>query len=209
MPTWDISFPIREGMPCFPGDPAVRLAPAARIADGSPYNLSLLTMGTHTGTHVDPPIHFLPTGDPIDRIDPDRLNGPATIVRVPEGVTAVDRNTASRVPLGTERVIFRTPNSDRWEREEGFFSDYVALLEEAAEELLRRGVRLVGIDALSIERDVDGRFPVHHRLLGGGALILEGLRLGAIEPGAYELRCLPLRIVGGDGGPARAVLVRP
>jgi arylformamidase len=206
--TWDISFPIREGMPGFPGDPSPTLRPVSEIAHGAPYNLSLVSMGTHTGTHVDPPVHFLPGGDPIDRVDVARLNGPATVVRVAEGVPSIDRSIASAVPVGTERVLFRTVNSTRWDRDEGFFADYVALDPEGAGELLRRGVRLVGLDALSIERDAGGKFPVHHALLGGGALILEGLRLGAVEAGEYELRCLPLRLVGGDGGPARAILYR-
>ncbi len=208
-PTWDISFPLRPGMPGFPGDPAFSVTPVRRIARGDPYNLSSLALGTHVGTHLDPPVHFISGGDPVDRIDPARLNGPVAVVRVPESATEVGPEAVRALPEAAERVLFRTRNSTRWAREEGFFADYVGLTVEAAQALLGRGVRLVGIDSFSIEHDVDGTFPVHHRLLGNGALILEGLRLGEVDPGAFELRCLPLRIVDGDGGPARAILLRP
>ncbi len=202
----DISFPIRDRMAGFPGDPPVRLLPVRRIAEGAAYDLSSLSMSSHTGTHVDPPRHFLPGGAGIDGVDLGRLNGPARVVGVPSSATVVDAATVARVPAGTERVLFRTRNSDRWPPRFEFFPDYVGLDDSAAEALLARGVRLVGIDSLSVEKDASGTFPVHHRLLGGGALILEGIVLGSVPEGAYDLACLPLRIVDGDGGPCRAVL---
>lgn len=203
----DVSWPLYEGMPAFPGDPPFASEPAHAIAKGDAYNLSALRMGSHVGTHVDPPIHFVPGGRPIDRIDLDVLNGPCRVFDVPVGVAAVGPHELASVPQGTERVLLRTSNSHRWRHRPEFFPDYVALSPEGADRLLHLGTRLVGIDALSIEHDATGRFPVHHRLLGAGVLILEGLLLAEVAAGPYLLECLPLKLRGGDGGPARAVLV--
>jgi len=164
-------------------------------------------LGSHTGTHVDPPSHFLRDGAGTDRLDLSVLNGPCQVLEVPPGAPMITGEQVARIPVGVRRVLFRTANSERWESSGTFFPDYVALAPETAQPLLDRGIRLVGVDALSIERDTTATFPVHHRLLEGGALILEGLRLAGVPEGAYELRCLPLRIASGDGGPCRAVLV--
>ncbi|MCI4355398.1 MAG: cyclase family protein, partial [Thermoplasmata archaeon] len=123
-----------------------------------------------------------------------------------EGTRQVGADAFQGLPSPAQRVLFRTANSARWTAGPEFFPDYVALDLGGAEAAVARGVRLVGIDSLSIELDPAERFPVHHRLLGAGVLILEGLRLAEVPPGRYELRCLPLRILDGDGGPARAVL---
>lgn len=195
-------------MATFPGDPPVRVSRVRTIGSGSPYNLSQLQIGSHTGTHVDPPIHFLEGGAAIDQVDLDQLNGPVEVVRVPASAGSIGRDEARSVPEGVERVLFRTRNSDRWTASDRFFGDYVAVNPEGADEMVERGVRLVGLDALSVELDPTGTFPVHHRLLGAGCLILEGVLLGAVAPGRYELQCFPLRIAGGDGGPCRAVLQR-
>src|SRR5579863_9783124 len=154
-------------------------------------------MGTHTGTHVDPPIHFLAGGASIDEIDLARLNGSCQVLQLPPSVRSVEASDLTGLPRRVERVLLRTSNSERWERGSGFFPDYVALGVSGAEALIDRGVVLVGLDSMSIESDPTSRFPVHHRLLGAGVLILEGLRLAAVEPGSYELRVLPLRITGG------------
>jgi len=206
VPRIDVSMPLFVGMPSFPGDPSFTSAPVDRIDRGQAYNLSLLGFGSHAGTHVDPPVHFDPRGVGIDRVDLERLNGPCQVIGVPDDRLEVGAAELGRIPPGTERVLFRTRNSARWARTLDFFEDYVALSAAAAQGLLDRGVRLVGIDALSVERDPTGRFPVHHRLLGGGALILEGLLLAEAPPGAYDLACLPLRLRDGDGGPARVTL---
>jgi arylformamidase len=207
---FDVSFPIRDQMPGFPGDPEVRVTRVKSLTAGDPYNVSSLSLSSHTGTHVDPPIHFVPGGATIDQIDPARLNGPCHVVVVPEGRDSIGPAEVDRTPPGTERVVFRTRNSDRWRAApDEFFADYVAVTPEGAQRALDRGIRLVGVDSLSVERDASGTFPVHHLLLGAGALIIEGLLLGEVSPGAYELRCLPLCIAGGDGGPSRALLVAP
>jgi arylformamidase len=205
----DISMPLRPGMAAFPGDPAFSASPTHSLAHGDAYNISLLGFGSHAGTHVDPPRHFLADGVGIDRIDLGALNGPCYVLRVSPGRSSIGTADVAALPPGTDRVLFRTENSERWCTSDSFFEDYVALAPEGAEALLARGVRLVGIDSLSVEADTTGQFPVHHALLGHGTLILEGLLLADVEPGAYELECLPLRIENGDGGPARAVLRAP
>ncbi|HXW66346.1 MAG TPA: cyclase family protein [Thermoplasmata archaeon] len=202
----DVSMPLFAGMPSFPGDPEYSITPDRSIARGDAYNVSRLVLGTHAGTHVDPPCHFLPGAPAIDAIDLGALNGRCHVVTVDEEAREVGPADVDAIPPGTERVLFRTANSARWQHELRFFPDYVALAPSAARALAARGLRLVGIDALSVESDPSGSFPVHHALLGSGALILEGLLLGSVAPGAYELACLPLRLRGGDGGPARALL---
>jgi len=203
----DISTPISATMAVFPGDPPVAVRRVRSIEARDPYNLSELSMSTHTGTHVDPPFHFVPTGPTADQLDLETLNGPCHVLDVPDERRTVDADVIESLPEGTERVLLRTGNSALWAASEAFFPDYVALTMGAADALVRRRVRLVGIDALSIERDSTGTFPVHHRLLGANVLILEGLRLAGVPAQACELRCLPLRLLGGDGAPARAVLL--
>jgi arylformamidase len=203
----DVSMPLFGGMPAFPGDPAFRADAVRRIDRGDPYNLSALALGTHAGTHVDPPSHFVPGAPGIDRIDLDILNGPCRVVRIPDDRKEVGPEEIQAIPRGTERVLLRTSNSDRWSRRLEYFEDFVALTSGGAAVLRGRGVRLVGIDALSIESDPTGMFPVHHELLGHGVLILEGLLLGGAPAGEYVLECLPLRLRDGDGGPARATLI--
>lgn len=202
----DVSMPLGAGMPAFPGDPVFRSSRVKSLEAGDAYNLSMLELGSHTGTHVDPPSHFVRDGAPIDLVSLDRLNGPCAVVEIPDDVRTLARAHVEDVPAGAERVLFRTSNSARWAERLAYFSDYVHLGEEAAQQLLAKGVRLVGIDALSIELDPDGRFPVHRTLLGRGVVIVEGLLLASVPAGAYELACLPLRIAGGDGGPARAAV---
>jgi len=205
----DVSFPLEEGMPAFPGDPPVRIDKERSMGRGDPYDLSLLSIGSHAGTHVDPPSHFIPGGAGVDRLDLSVLNGPCRVVQVDARAEVVRREDIARVPTGATRVLFHTGNSERWATTGRFFSDFAALDADAARTLVERGVRLVGIDSLSVERDRTGAFPVHHVLLGAGVLILEGLRLAGAPEGDYELRCLPLRIVSGDGGPCRAILIEP
>ena len=205
----DISSPLEPGMPSFPGDPAFAADRVRSIERGDPYNLSSLRLGTHAGTHVDPPLHFVPGGVGVDGLDLDVLQGPCRVVELPTSVRTVSAAALRpAVPVGP-RLLLKTSNSARWRTEAAFFPDFAALETSAADWLVDQQVRLVGIDSLSIESDPSGRFPVHHRLLGAGVVIVEGLRLDGVTAGTYDLRVLPLRISGGDGGPARAVLVAP
>lgn len=202
----DVSMPIYSGMPSFPGDPEFVATRFRSMDRGDPYNISGLSFGSHAGTHVDPPVHFVPGGLTIDQVDLEALNGPCIVAQVDPRSSSVRAGDVAKLPPGVERVLFRTANSPRWAKSLSFFPDYVGVSPEAAEQLVERRVRLVGIDSLSIENDPSGRFPVHHTLLSRGSLILEGLLLAAAPPGEYVLECLPLRLRDGDGGPARATL---
>jgi arylformamidase len=189
----DVSVPVRPGMITYPGDPEVRLERVSSIADGDVVNLSRLDLGVHSGTHVDAPLHFLEGGAAVEALPLDVLVGPCVVV------AGLD---AAAVPAGAERVLFKTPNSRLWEREE-FTEDFVALDAEAARALVAGGVRLVGIDYLSI-----GDEEAHRILLGAGVVAVEGLDLREVEPGEYRLVCAPLKLVGAEGASARVLLLR-
>jgi arylformamidase len=204
----DATVPVRNGMIVYGGDPPVALSRVQNIAEGGICNLSRLEFGVHTGTHVDAPIHFIEGGAGIEAIPIAALMGLALVADARGATGNLDRPTLEGlgIPAGTERLLFRTPNSRLWD-ESVFSSDFIGLTEDGAEYLLERGVRLVGMDYLSIA-PAGNPAPTHVALLRAGAVILEGLDLRRVEPGAYELRCLPLLLVGADGAPAR-VLLRP
>jgi arylformamidase len=200
----DVSIPIRTRMPIYPANAGVALRRIEAIADGAVANVSAVDLGAHTGTHVDAPNHFLDGAGGVETVALEPLIGPAVVV----DATAVDKTldaaavAAAGVPAGAERVLFRTRNSQLWEQEE-FNEDFVSFDASGARALLDAGVRLVGIDYLSI-----GDPGAHRALLGADVAVVEGLDLRAVEPGPYQLVCLPLKLVGSDGGPARAVLLR-
>jgi arylformamidase len=194
----DISVPVHTGMVTYPGDPEVRLERVKAIADGESANISELDLGVHSGTHVDAPIHFIEGAAGTDELPLDVLNGPCEVVEA----AALDESAVGAVPEGAERVLFKTPNSELWARDT-FPETFERLDGAAAGALVERGVRLVGVDYLSV-----GDEDAHHALLGAGVIPLEGLDLRGVEPGSYELHCLPLRLVGSDGAPARAILIR-
>lgn len=202
----DISVPNGPGQHVYPGDPEPRVDAVRRIAGGDVCNLSLLTMGSHTGTHVDAPFHFLADGARLGEVPFDRMVGPALVAEL-RGRAAVDRRALADVPLRDGDILLcRTDNSWRWAAPE-FQRDFTYVTEDAAELLVERGVRAIGIDYLSIERFGSTTFPVHRRLLGAGVFVIEGLDLRAVEPGRYTLVCLPLRFPDLDGAPARAILL--
>ncbi|HSJ73625.1 MAG TPA: cyclase family protein [Miltoncostaeaceae bacterium] len=202
----DVSVPVRTGMIVYDGDPQVRIEQVMDIARGDLANLSRMELGTHTGTHVDAPRHFLEDGTGADRLPLDVLVGPAVVADARAAPRDIDAAALASlgVPAGTERLLLRTRNGGLWEQ--GAFSrDYVGVAEDAARELVAAGVRLVGIDYLSIAPSADPA-PTHRVLLEAGVVVVEGLDLRGAAPGAYELVCLPLRIEGADGAPARALL---
>jgi arylformamidase len=207
----DVSLPIGPDLLVWPSDPAVEVEPTRSIAAGDEANVSELRIGTHTGTHVDPPLHFVDGAVGIDQVSVDILVGPAVVadLRGRAGqLTPEDLEQA--VPPETERLLLLTDNSALWRRLPVSFPDqYTCLSPESAAWVVGRGIRLVGTDFLSIEHRGAQGHPVHRSLLENGVVIVEGLDLGVVEPGAYELMCLPLKILGGDGGPARAVLIEP
>lgn len=200
----DVTVPIHPGMVVYEGDPGVRVTSALALERGDPANVSHLALGSHTGTHVDAPSHFIPGGATLDRLPLDVLLGRARVLACPPGpITA--GTVAGAGPGRGGRLLFKTGNSALWERGR-FVRAYQALTLEAARLLVEAGVALVGIDYLSVEGFGAQGHPVHRCLLGAGTVILEGLDLSAVTPGDYELCCLPLRVRDGDGAPARALL---
>lgn len=210
MPTYDITLPISESLNVWPGDAPVSIIEHHSVDAGDHSTVSRLTLSAHTGTHVDAVRHFVPGGPGVDAIDLDTLIGPALVISV-AGEDAISADTLGGLPIppSTERLLLRTTNSERRKHgERGFFEDYVAVSEDGARWLVERGIRLVGIDCLSVAPYADTG-PTHRILLGNGVVVLEGLDLSQVSPGAYQLVCLPLRIAGCDGAPARAVLIGP
>jgi arylformamidase len=207
--TWiDVSVPLRSGMVHWPGDPAVSIELVAAMASGDDADVTAIDMGAHTGTHMDAPSHFVPGGASLDDLDPDVVFGPARVIGIDDPVAVSAPELERHGIEHGERLLFRTSNSDRcWSTDE-FVEDFVYISEDAAALLAEREVRLVGIDYLSVGGfHVDGA-AIHRRLLGAGVWILEGLDLRSAAPGRYEMVCLPLRLAGAEGGPAR-VLLRP
>jgi arylformamidase len=202
----DISATVNPSMPTFEGDPPVEFELVKSLARGDVCNLTRLDMGAHSGTHIDAPIHFVPGGAASETIPVDAVIGPAWVVdaRAQRGAVTAEDLARMAIPRAETRILFRTPNSELWRRP-GFQTGFVGLDASAAEVLAGRPTTLVGIDYLSIAPFGDPT-PTHVALLSGGVVVLEGLDLRAVEPGPYELLCLPLRIAGSDGAPARALL---
>lgn len=202
----DISRTIYPGMQCWPTDAGVELTQEQSMSRGDAYNLSRLVCSSHIGTHIDAPFHFTAGGNGIDEVSLYDLIGEALVVEL----ATEDRITAAElrnVDLRTyKRILFKTRNSELL-ADSTFHEDYVALDSSAAELLVDNGVKVVGIDYLSIEAFTSEEHPVHHLLTEHGVLILETLDLRAIEPGAYFLVALPLKLKGCDGAPARVVLI--
>lgn len=201
----DISVPIHAGMPVYEGDPSVEITRTHSINRGDPYNVSRLLMGAHTGTHVDAPSHFVDGAGGVDEIPLEVLIGPVKVVDL-SGVGAVTADVLAGTELnGAERLLLKTSNSGLWS-EAGFRKDFVYLTGDAAEYLVDAGIKLVGIDYLSVEEFDAAPANAHLALLGAGVVILEGINLSKVEAGEYKLICLPLPIKGCDGAPCRAVL---
>ena len=202
----DISVPNGPGQHVYPGDPAPRVERAKQISRGDVCNVSLLAMGSHTGTHVDAPYHFIDDGARLGEVSLDRMVGEAVVLDL-RGRSAVDGEALAGAAIRSgDIVLCLTDNSARWEAPD-FQRDFTYLTLAAARLLVERGVRAVGIDYLSIEQFGSQEFPVHHLLLGTGVFIIEGLDLRGVEPGRYTLVCLPLKFPELDGAPARAVLL--
>ena len=203
----DVSVPLDANVPTYPGTTPFTIEPMQRTGRGDHANVSTLHMSAHSGTHVDAPWHSLNDGARTESLALDVLVGPARVVEVPaeHGITAQD--LAPFKLTGDVRVLLKTANSRLWASPE-FRADFIGVTESGARHLVERGVKLVGVDYLSVEVFKTPGAPAHHALLGAGVVIVEGLNLREVEPGAYDLICLPLRIVGCDGAPARVVLRR-
>ena len=204
---YDISVPVVHGGLIYPGNPSISITPQQEVSKGGSANVSLLSLGSHTGTHVDAPRHFFDDGMGVDVIPLDVLMGPAVLISVGDDVPSVGEADLRRHELGGhERVLIRTRNSS-FIRNPEFKKDYTFLAPDGAAYLVSLGVKLVGVDYLSIEQFHSGHHRTHRTLLERDVVIVEGLDLSAPPMGPYDLRVLPLRLAGLDGAPARAVLV--
>ena len=204
---WDVTVTIDSTVPTYLGDPSYKRRVVQAIADGKPSDVSLLTLSAHIGTHVDAPSHLIPGGKTVDLLELDVMVGPAYVVDFSGGgPITTEHLEAADIPEGQERVLFRTRNSSLWERSE-FVDDYVGLGVDGAEWLVSRGVKLVGIDYLSVDAPGVPDLPVHRLLLSSGVVVVEGLNLKQVSQGLYNLVCLPIKIAGSEGAPARVILL--
>jgi arylformamidase len=208
MSEWiDISIPLTTGMIAWPGSPGLRLSRLTTMDDGATANGSFLETDVHIGTHIDAPWHSIPGGATIEQLPLGAMIGPAYVVDVgtAEEISARVLDQAG-IPTGIERLLFRSANSKLWNSDpHEFKKDYVALTEDASSWVVRRGIRLVGIDYLSIQQFSDSMV-THNILLEQNIVIVEGLDLTRVPQGRYDFICLPLLLVGSEGAPARAVL---
>jgi arylformamidase len=210
MQIYDVSMTISPQMVIWPGDTPLEINLTTDMKAGSHHNLSGLRLSAHTGTHVDAPLHFIDDGAAIETLDLDMLIGPALLLHLPDEVTRITAAILEllKIPPGLERLLLRTRNSSRriYEQRE-FQEDFVGLAPDGAEWLVTRGVRLIGLDYLSVAEYKNSQ-AVHLPLLAAGVILLEGLTLADIPPGLYQLICLPLKLKGVEGAPARVVLIR-
>ena len=207
MTLYDISLTISEDFPTWPGDPPIKLKKISQIDQGDLVNVTHLSAPVHMGTHVDAPDHFLGNGETVESIPLDYLVGPALIlgVDVPHLISKAEL-IKGKIPPGTERILFKTANSDHWKKEgHQFQEDFIALDPDAAQYLVDNGIKVVGVDYLSVAA-YHNPVPTHQILLEAGVLIIEGLDLSGVQAGEYQLYCLPLKIAGSDGAPARVLL---
>ena len=204
---YDVSVPVRTGGLVYPGNPEISIELEQAIARGAGANVSAVSFGSHTGTHVDAPRHFIDDGGTVDVIPLERLIGPAIVIAFEDSLKSIGAGDLESRDLGShKRVPLRTRNSG-FITDEEFHRDYTFLAPDGAEFLVSRGVELVGIDYLSIEQFHSGHHRTHRTLLSNGVVIVEGLNFADVPPGEYDFVCLPLRLEGLDGAPARAVLI--
>ena len=204
----DVSILISEDMPIWPNDPGISMELTSSLARGDSANVTQLNMGVHTGTHIDAPFHFEPNGATIDKLPLEVLIGPCRVFEIPEINEAIGLGDLEKLDFDHHiRVLFKTRNSNWWKNGETMFQkDFVYMHLEGARFLIDRGIKLVGIDYLSIEQFGSPDHATHHLLLRNDVVILEGLNLSRISSGDYELIALPPKLKGADGAPARVVL---
>ncbi len=208
MKIYDLTLPISPSLVVWPGDPPIKITQPLHLDRGDICTLSRINMGAHTGTHLDAPAHFIPDGAGVETLALRTLMGPALVIETldVEMVTAVTL-AALNIPANTERLLIKTSNSARWAGgETGFHESYVAITASGAQWLVEHGIKLVGVDYLSVAPFTE-LVECHQILLGAGVIPVEGLNLHNIAPGHYQLVCLPILIQGCDGAPCRAVLI--
>jgi len=201
----DVTVPLDATLPTYPNNTPFSLEPIKRLSRGDSSNVSTLHMSAHTGTHVDAPRHFFDNGPGVEALALDILIGRVRVIQVTSR-TGISAEDLAKEDLSEDvRILIKTRNSQLWGTAE-FRTDYVGVTESGARHLVAHGIKLVGVDYLSVEPFKTPGAPAHHVLLGAGTIVLEGLDLRDVEPGIYDLYCLPLRVVGSDGAPARVVL---
>jgi arylformamidase len=206
----DVTLTVSPAMLTWPGDPAVALDDAKRMARGDSSNVSLLSLGTHTGTHVDAPFHFIDGAPGVDALDVSGLYGEAEVVDFRDVDDVIGPNEVARIPDGAVRVLMRTRNSEIWTRANPSFPErYVSMTPDGARAVVDKGIKLLGTDFLSIEKKGSPGHPTHVALLEASVVLVEGLDLSRVEPGRYIVACLPLKLAGADGSPARVLLIDP
>jgi len=209
MRIYDVSLTISPDLPTWPGDPGIAIERVQKMEDGGHANVSQISTSVHAGTHVDAPYHFLPQGETIENLSLNDLTGRVYVARISDKVTLITEAVLEKIqiPPRTRRILFKTRNSEYWANStNGFQTDFVAISPDGAEYLVKRGLKLVGIDYLSIAPYKEGG-PTHQTLLKAGVILVEGLNLSQVPPGRYTLYCLPLKLAGCDGAPARVILI--
>jgi arylformamidase len=207
---YDISLTISPNLPIWPGDPALELELIQSIGKGAVVNVTKISASVHLGTHIDAPRHFLEEGRTVEQLPLEVLTGPCYVVQLPDGIEAITSEVLDRTEItpAMKRVLFGTRNSHLWVKGESQFqTDFVGITEDGAEWLVERGVELVGVDYLSVAPYADVIAP-HLVLLRQGVIVVEGLNLSGVLRGFYDLYCLPLKIAGCEGAPARAILIQ-
>ncbi len=210
MQIYDVSLPLSSATPTYPGDPGIEIKQWRALARGDAANVSLINFGMHSGTHVDAPAHFIAGGARVESLSLESLIGEAEVVEVGNDVRVIDESfVVANCSRGSQRILFKTRNSAFWnDQQSGFREDFTFIAPDAARRLAESGLKLVGIDYLSVEEFKSEHYGTHQALLSRGVVIVEGLDLRAVPGGFYELICLPLKIAegSGDGAPARVIL---
>jgi len=206
---WDISVALRDGMVCWPGDNPPRVEQLTFMDQGDMCNVTKLHMSAHTATHMDAPRHFIQAGVGIDQTPIEAMIGVARVVEINDPVAIRSAELKGLNLQAGERILFKTRNSKTDWTKPDFDKDFVYIADEGAQYLVERGVRTVGVDYLSIGGFYHDTAETHVTILGAGIAVIEGLDLSEVEAGEYELICLPIKIAGADGAPARVVLRRP
>ncbi len=205
----DITLTISPSIPVWPGDTNVWLERVEKIENGDMDNLSQIKMGVHTGTHIDAPFHFVQDGIKIDELSLDTLIGPCQVIEVADEVDLITADVISKANISSNfpRILFKTRNSKHWLGENhGFDRNFVGISEDGATSLVKLGMKLVGMDYLSVA-PFNSSKPVHDILLEADLILLEGADLSNITPGIYTLICLPIKLGETEGAPARAILI--
>jgi arylformamidase len=203
----DVTVPLDASLPSYPGNTPFSIEAVKRIARGDSSNLSTLHMSAHSGTHVDAPRHFFDDGMGTEALPLEMMLGRTRVVEI-SSRSGIGAEQLTGLDLSDDvRILFKTSNSRLWGSPE-FHTDYVGVTGSGAEYLIAHGIKVVGVDYLSVEAFKTPGAPAHHVLLGGGAIVIEGLNLRDVDPGIYDMICLPLRVVGADGAPARVLLRR-